>query len=96
MAKRVHVVPHLEGWAVKREGNERATSVHDRQRDAQEAAIPIAKRDHTEVVTHGRDGKIRDSDSYGPDPNPPRSRLLPLRQNSRIATSCKRSGNSRP
>jgi len=71
MAKRVHVVPHADGWAVKREGNDRATSVHDTQREAQNAAIPIAKRDHTEVVTHGRDGKIRDSDSYGHDPNPP-------------------------
>ena len=72
MSKRVHVVPHRDGWAVKREGNNRATSVHGTQKDAQRAAVPIAKRENTEVVTHGRDGKIRDSDSYGNDSNPPR------------------------
>src|SRR5258708_40102506 len=31
-----------------------------------------SRSDHTEVVTHGRDGKIRDSDSYGNDPCPPK------------------------
>jgi uncharacterized protein YdaT len=72
MAKRVHVVPHPDGWAVKREGNERTSSVHDTQKQAQDAAMSIAKRDQTEVVTHGRDGKIRDSDSYGNDPSSPR------------------------
>ena len=71
MGKRVHVVPHGEEWAVKREGNERATSLHPTQREAQEAAIPIARRDQTEVVIHRPDGTIRDSDSYGHDPNPP-------------------------
>lgn len=74
MGKRLHVVPHPDGWAVKREGNERATCVRDTQRGAQQAAIPIAKREHTEVVTHGRDGRIRDSDSYGADPHPPRDK----------------------
>jgi uncharacterized protein YdaT len=72
MGKRVHVVPHTDGWAVKKEGNSRATSIHDTQKEAQQAAIPIAKQGHTEVVTHGRDGRIRDSDSYGNDPNPPK------------------------
>lgn len=74
MGKKVHVVPHTDGWAVKREGNNRATSVHDTQKEAQKAAIPIAKQEKTEVVTHGRDGKIRDSDSYGNDPNPPKDK----------------------
>jgi uncharacterized protein YdaT len=70
--KNVHVVPHAGGWAVKKEGNTRATSVHDTQKDAQKAAIPIAKHERSEVVTHGRDGRIRDSDSYGNDSNPPK------------------------
>ena len=37
-----------------------------------EKAIPRAKENRAEVVIHGRDGKIRDSDSYGNDPRPPR------------------------
>lgn len=72
MTRRIHVVPHHDGWAVKREGGERATSLHPTQQKAQRAAVPIAKREKTEVVTHGRDGKIRDSDSYGRDPHSPR------------------------
>jgi hypothetical protein len=27
-----------------------------------------------ELVTHGKDGRIQDSDSYGNDPVPPRDR----------------------
>lgn len=72
--KDIHVVPHKEGWATRREGAERAGSVHDTQRRAQDAARKTAQRDHVEVVTHGRDGRIRDSDSYGNDPNPPKDK----------------------
>jgi uncharacterized protein YdaT len=72
MGKRVHVVPHQDGWAVKRDGATRASSIHDTQQEAQKAAIPLARNAGSEVVTHGRDGKIRDSDSYGNDPHPPK------------------------
>lgn len=75
MAKsNLHIVPHDKGWAVKRGGAERASSVHPTQKGAQEAARPAARRDRVEVVIHGRDGKIRDSESYGHDPNPPKDR----------------------
>ena len=33
-----------------------------------------AKKKKTEVVIHGRNGKIRSKDSYGNDPNPPKDR----------------------
>ena len=32
----------------------------------------LAKQDRVELVTHRKDGTIRDSDSYGNDPNPPK------------------------
>lgn len=70
--KDIHVVPHESGWATRREGAERVGSTHDTQREAIDAARERAIREGTEVVIHGRDGKIRDSDSYGSDPNPPR------------------------
>ena len=70
----IHVVKHPDGWATKREGASRAGSVHATQKEAQEAARTTAKREGLEVVTHGRDGRIRDSDSYGNDPNPPRDK----------------------
>lgn len=72
--KDLHVTPHEDGWQVKREGAERASSVHRTQEEARNAAVGTAKRDGVEVVTHGRDGRIRDSDSYGNDPFPPKDK----------------------
>jgi len=74
MAKNQHVVPYKDGWAVRGEGNKRVTSVHETQRDALEAGREIARNQRSELVTHGRDGRIRDKDSFGPDPCPPKDR----------------------
>lgn len=70
----IHVVPHAEGWATKREGATRAGSVHNTQRDAISRARDQAVTNRVEVVIHRRDGTIRDSDSYGRDPFPPRDK----------------------
>lgn len=70
--KNQHVVPHAGGWAVRGAGNSRATSVYDTQRDAIDAARGIAQNQHSELLIHGRNGQIRDRDSYGGDPFPPR------------------------
>lgn len=67
-----HVVPTKDGWAVKGAGNSRATRVTNTQREAIDIARGIAINQKSEVVIHGRDGKIRDKDSYGNDPMPPR------------------------
>jgi len=73
MAKRnQHVVPHDGKWAVRGEGNQRVTRVTDTQREAIDAARDIAQRQKAEVIIHKRDGTIRDRDSYGNDPCPPR------------------------
>jgi hypothetical protein len=72
MAKTIHVVPHGDGWAVRRPRSSRASSLHRTQREAQDAARRIARREGLELVTHRPSGKIRDADSYGNDPNPPR------------------------
>ncbi len=69
-----HVVRRPSGWAVRGEGNSRDTSLHRTQADAIDAARGIAQNQRSQVVIHGRDGRIRDSDSYGNDPNPPRDR----------------------
>jgi hypothetical protein len=72
--KDIHVVPHKDGWATRREGATRVGSVSNTQRDAIERARTQAKREKVEVVIHREDGRIRDSDSYGNDPHPPRDR----------------------
>lgn len=73
--KNVHVVPAKgkeAGWATKKEGASRAGSRHSTQGQAIERARKQAKREGTEVVIHRLDGRIRDKDSYGNDPNPPK------------------------
>ncbi len=65
-----HVVKHEAGWAVKSGGV--TTSIRGTQKAAQQDAINQAKRDQSEVVIHGRDGKIRAKDSYGRDRFPPK------------------------
>lgn len=72
--KDVHVVPHKDGWATKKEGAKRAGIVVDTQKAAIDKAREQAKREHVEVVVHRKDGTIRDSDSYGNDPNPPKDK----------------------
>jgi len=73
MAKKdYHVVPQGKEWAVKREGAERASSKHTTQVDAIVAGKQLAKQHKTELVIHRPNGQIRDSDSYGNDPNPPK------------------------
>jgi len=68
----VHVVPHEDGWAVKRAGSEKATKVFKTQSEAEQYGRELAKKEKTEFVLHGKDGKIREKDSYGNDPFPPR------------------------
>lgn len=70
--KNQHVVPHEQGWAVKGEGNSRASSVHPTQRAAIEAAREAAISNRSEMLIHGRNGQIRERNTYGDDPNPPK------------------------
>ena len=72
MGKNQHVVPHASGWAVRGAGNERATSVHHTQSAAIGAARDIARNQQSEMLIHGRNGQIRERDSFGGDPFPPR------------------------
>ena len=69
--KQYHVSKNKnEGWKVTKGG--KSTSQHKTQGNAIKQAIKQAKKTGGEVVTHGRDGKIRSKDSYGNDPNPPK------------------------
>ncbi len=73
--KDIHVVPHKDlGWATRREGANRVSSRHNTQGEAINYARPNAIKNKVEVVIHRPDGRIRDSDSFGNDPNPPKDR----------------------
>jgi len=76
MAKKrdYHVVPRPAGWAVIKEKAKRASSVHEGKAAAMKEGRRLAKKDEVELVEHKENSKIRDSDSYGNDPHPPRAR----------------------
>ena len=75
MAKRnQHVVPLGTGWAVKGERSQKFTVITSTKREAVSVARNIAKNNNSELVIHGKDGKIQDKDSYGNDPNPPKDK----------------------
>jgi hypothetical protein len=76
MAKKppVHVLPRKDGWAVVREGNERATSVHRTQAEAAEVGREVARKDRTAFLLHAKDGHVRDRSDYGGGPSPPKER----------------------
>jgi hypothetical protein len=67
-----HVVPHEGGWAVRGAGSQRATSIHDTQGEAVAAGREIARNQGSELFVHGRDGRIRERDTHGHDPYPPK------------------------
>ena len=60
-----HVTPHDDGWAVMREGNEKATSVHETKKEALSAAREIAK-DHvpSQLIVHKQDRSVQDTYAY--------------------------------
>ncbi len=69
--KNQHVTPKGDLWQVKGAGNQKATANVPTQKEAIAIAKEIAKNQKSEVVIHGKDGRIRDKDSYGNDPLPP-------------------------
>lgn len=72
MKKNQHVVPAKNGWGVRGAGNERLTSHHDTQADAIRAARQHAINQGSDMLIHGRNGQIRERNTYGPDECPPR------------------------
>jgi hypothetical protein len=70
--KNQHVVPHGDDWAVKGAGNSKATSVHSTQQEAIDRGRSIAQNQKSELLIHGENGQIREKNSYGNDPFPPK------------------------
>lgn len=72
------VSPTPDGkWANKRNDSGRASSVHDTQSEAIDAAKEMLKNQGGgELSVQGEDGRIRSKDTIPPghDPNPPRDR----------------------
>ncbi len=67
-----HVVPAKDGWAVRGAGSTKATKVFGTQEEAIERGREIARNQGSELLIHGRDGRIREKSTYGRDPYPPK------------------------
>ena len=67
-SKDVHVSKNDAGGWKKTVGGDKVGNAHQTQRAAIDAAEKIAKQNRSDLVVHGRDGKIRSKDSYGNDP----------------------------
>lgn len=73
--RRQHVVPDQHGrWSVRKAGADRATRAFDTQSDAVAYAREAAKKLGGELYIHRKDGTIRERDTYGNDPFPPKEK----------------------
>lgn len=75
MVKNQHVVPcKTGGWNVKGAGNSKATKHTNTQAEAYAYAYArtISINQKSELIVHGKNGQIRERNSYGNDPYPPK------------------------
>jgi len=72
--KNFHSVPWDGDWAVKKEGVSKPISIHRTQATAENKTQKLAKQGEVEAVYHNRQGIIKDKDSFGNDPFPPKDR----------------------
>ncbi len=63
--KNLHVISLGNGWAVKNEGSDKITLITDTKSKAVKIAKDIAINNLSDLIIHGRDGKIQQRDSYG-------------------------------
>jgi len=76
MKKNQHVVPYKKSgdskWAVISAGSKKHSAVFDKQSEAISQAQETAKNNKVELLIHGRNGMIRERNSYGKDKFPPK------------------------
>lgn len=53
-----HVVPYKDGWAVRKEGSNRATLIFKQKSNAIDAARKIASEQGSDLIVHGLAGQI--------------------------------------
>lgn len=73
-AKDKHVVPRKDGWAVRSAGASKVAKAFDTKGEAVQYARGFAKKEHSELYIHGKDGTIKERQSYAKDPMPSKGR----------------------
>jgi hypothetical protein len=70
-----HVVPNpTGGWDSKIGGGPKSIKHFERKEDAIDFTRKVSRNQGSELVIHGRDGVIQQSDSHGNDPCPPKDK----------------------
>ena len=71
--KERHVVPNSDkgGWDSKRENAERSSKHFETKKEAMDWSREKSKQEKSELISHGKDGKIQNPNSHGNDPVPP-------------------------
>jgi predicted RNase H-like HicB family nuclease len=70
-----HVVKNPDGgWDVKKPDAKRASCHAETKAEAVDRAREICITEKAELIIHGEDGKIQNSNSYGKDPCPPKDK----------------------
>lgn len=72
MGKNIHVKPKGEEWAVQSAGSAKNYRVVSTQKEAIEIGKSVAKNNKSELIIQGKNGKIREKNSYGNDNYPPK------------------------
>ncbi|WIV18098.1 DUF2188 domain-containing protein [Paenibacillus polygoni] len=62
--RNIHVVPSEDGWAVKKEGNEKPEHIYDVKDEAVKAAKEIVSSKNIRLIIHDKQGKIQTSKMY--------------------------------
>jgi len=57
--KRVHIIKREEGWAVKKQGAQRASKVYTSKEAAKSGSKKLQKKGH-DIIIHKRDGSIEE------------------------------------
>lgn len=76
MARSEYHVVHNQngGWDIRRNGAMRSSGHFSTKQQAVERARILSRRQGTEMIIHGMDGRIQGADSHGNDPCPPRDK----------------------
>jgi hypothetical protein len=74
MARKTHhVVPSSQGgWDVKAGGGKRSSGHFDTKKEAESYGRQVSQNQHSELIIHGKDGRIQRADSHGTDSCPPK------------------------
>ena len=72
MGKNQHIVKTPSGWGVRGANNSRITKIFETQKQAIAKGREIAIKQNSELIVHGSNGQIRQKNSYGNDPYPPK------------------------